>query len=206
MTRRKSTAKSSPPGDASGEAGAAVREIPADPQADRTRVDRQFQELWFRLARTEWRSVVLVPAQRGGSAAVLASFLADAARSVRTVPVTLFIMANPADYEPALNIVVGAGQSQAIQRAHPLDYAGATQIVARATSEARDDPERSDALGKVIVAVQPVITEPLGLAVTQRADAVVLCVEAGRTRLADARRTIELIGRDRIAGCVFVRS
>jgi len=34
---------------------------------------------------------------------------------------------------------------------------------------------------------------------------VVLCIEKGRSRLASVRRTIELIGRDRIRGCIFVR-
>ncbi len=182
-----------------------MREVAPEPAHDRSHVDRQFQELWFRLARNDWRSVVLVPAQRGGSTAVLASFLADAARSVRTVPVTLFIMADPADYEPAVKVVVGAGSSQAIERTARFEYAGATQIVAKAASPDRDDPDRT-ALGKVIVAVQPVITEPLGLAVTQKADAVILCIEAGHTRMADARRTIDLIGRERIAGCLFLRN
>jgi len=33
---------------------------------------------------------------------------------------------------------------------------------------------------------------------------VVLCIERGRTRLADVRRTVELVGRDRIGGCFLV--
>jgi hypothetical protein len=55
-----------------------------------------------------------------------------------------------------------------------------------------------------VIAISSVITEPLGLGATAAADAVIVCIERGRTRLADARRTIELVGRDRIAGCYLV--
>jgi hypothetical protein len=57
---------------------------------------------------------------------------------------------------------------------------------------------------EVIVAIHPVTTEPLGLAVVQSADAVILCLELGRTRIDEANVAIDLIGRDRIAGCVLV--
>ncbi len=125
------------------------------------------------LTRRNWNSVVLVPADEGGSTASLARSLADVGRWLKDGSVTLFIMSDP------------------------LDYASATQIVAPRTGQVRLElpPER------VIVAVQPVVVEPLGLAVSQSADAVILCIEMGRTRLAAARRTIELIGRERIAGC-----
>jgi hypothetical protein len=162
------------------------------------------EELWFRLARKPWQSVVLVPAHRGGSTAVLASLLADVARSVRSVPVTLFIMADPMDYAPAVKIVVSARSEHAIQRTEALDYAGATQIVANVASSAHEYPEGTS-VGKVIVSLQPVVAEPLGLAVTQAADAVILCIEAGRTPIAEALKTIDLIGRDRIIGSLFIR-
>jgi hypothetical protein len=57
----------------------------------------------------------------------------------------------------------------------------------------------------VIFALQPVVGEPLGAAMAAQADTVVLCVELGRTRAAAARRTIELIGRERVAGCIITR-
>lgn len=138
--------------------------------------DREYQELWFALARKNWKSVVLVPADEGLSAAGIATALAEVGRWLRTELVTLFIMSDP------------------------LDYASATQITAPTPASARAElPERT------IVAVQPVVVEPLGLAVTQAADAVVLCIEMGRTRMSSTRRTIDLIGRDRIAGCFLIR-
>jgi hypothetical protein len=113
-------------------------------------------------------------------------------------------MANPVDYWPAVQIVkTAASTEERIGELDtgqaPLDYASAVQVVASAAST-RGAGLRPPA-GKVIVAIQPVVAEPLGLAVTQAADVIVLCIEVGRTRLASARRTIELVGRERIAGC-----
>ncbi|OFX21453.1 MAG: hypothetical protein A2V77_04830 [Anaeromyxobacter sp. RBG_16_69_14] len=126
-------------------------------------------------------------------------------------PVTLFVMANPLDYWPALQIVTTAASTQGggeegsnapITPANSLGYASAVQMVASAASTGRGSTR--PAIGKVIIAIQPVVAEPLGLAVTQAADTSILCVEMGRTHLASARRTIELVGRERIAGCLLV--
>ncbi len=141
---------------------------------------RDYQQLWFTLARQHWRSLVLVPADEGGSAAAIAASLADVGRKLRATPVTFLIMADPLDFESAAKVIGALDLTR--QGGEPLAVATA---------------------GKVIVAIQPVVTEPLGLAVTEAADAVVLCIDVGRTRLAAARRTIELIGRERIAGTVL---
>ncbi len=140
---------------------------------------RDFQELWFRLSRQNWASVVLVPADAGGSAAIIARALADVSKWLRDGPVTLFVMSDP------------------------LDYASVAQITGL---PAPPGSQVDGGLGRVIIAVQPVIVEPLGLAVTQAADAVILCIEMGQTHLAAARRTIELIGRERITGCLLVKA
>jgi len=130
-------------------------------------------------------------------------------KQLHDFPVTLFIMANPADYWPAVQIVKTAASSDPEpgvmqSETSSLDYASAVQVAAEAASMQQGCGGSS--AGKVIVAIQPVVVEPLGLAVTQAADVVVLCVEVGRTRLASARRTIELVGRERIAGCFLVRN
>jgi hypothetical protein len=65
--------------------------------------------------------------------------------------------------------------------------------------------EGGAASSRVIVAIPPVLVEPRGVVLTRRADAVVVCIERGRTRLADVRRTVELIGGKRFLGCVLVR-
>ena len=113
----------------------------------------EFQSLWFTLARMPWRSLVIVPAGEGGSAAAVATALADVGRRLRTIPVTFLVMAGP------------------------LDYASAGKIVASVAKPPGEDPGNTGPYGRVIVAIPAVVTEPLGIAVTDAADAVVLCVE-----------------------------
>ena len=142
---------------------------------------RQFQELWFLLARKPWRSLALVPADEGGSAREIAFSLAQVGRMLHEA-VTVF------------------------QFAGGLDPASATAVADSSTPETRSTALRPlERTGRFIAALQPVISEPLGLATATGADAVVLCIEVGKTRLDAARRTIELIGRDRVSGCLLVR-
>lgn len=142
---------------------------------------REIQELWFSLARIHWSSLVLVPADEGESTAALATSLADVGRRLRNAPITFMILADP------------------------MDYSSAGKIIAAVASAGRGYPAPPTAsAGRVIAAIQPVIIEPLGLAMTEAADAVVVCIQVGRTRVASARRTIELIGRQRIAGALLI--
>jgi len=57
---------------------------------------------------------------------------------------------------------------------------------------------------RLIISIPAVIQEPLGLAATLEADAVVITVRMRRTKLPNARRTIELVGREREAGCYLM--
>jgi len=165
---------------------------------------RDYHELWFALASRGWRSVVFVPADPEGSAAPAAAALASVGRQLHNYPIILYTMAKPADYWPAMEMLnaaaTAAGAPVIPVETEPMNYASAVQVVAEAA--ARPNESRSES-SKVIVAIQPVVSEPLGLAITQAADAVVLCLRAGRTSQASVRRTIELIGRHRIAGCVL---
>jgi hypothetical protein len=56
----------------------------------------------------------------------------------------------------------------------------------------------------IIVAIEAVVDNPLVLPVALSADAVLLCVQLGATEITAARHTIELIGRDRVIGCVLI--
>lgn len=143
--------------------------------------DHEFQELWFVLARKHWKSLVLVPADEGESAAGTAASLAHVGRQLCREPVTFLILAGPIDTGSAARIITAFDS-----------------MVQAGTALA------TPAAGQVIVAVQPVVAEPLGIAVTKAADATVLCIRLGHTRLSAARRTIELVGRERIRGCLIV--
>lgn len=140
--------------------------------------EADFQGLWFTLARMPWSSLVLVPADDGESAAGVAVALADVGRRLRGAPVTFLVMA-------------GA-----------VDYASAARFV---SAVARGEPEVQPAsrAARVVVSVPPVVAHPLALAVTDAADAVALVVRKGVTHRREAARTVDLIGRDRLVGCVL---
>ena len=137
-----------------------------------------YQGLWFTLSRSNWNSLVLVPADEGDSAAGIATALADVGRRLRNTPVTFLVMAGS------------------------IDYASAGRFVSAVAGKAGQAADGEPA-ARVIVAVPPVIVEPLALAVTYAADAVALYIRKGRTHRKAAARTIELVGRERIVGCVL---
>jgi hypothetical protein len=176
--------------------------------------ERRFQELWLSLARFRWSSLVLLPADPVGSAAAIARGLADVGSRLSDVPVSA-VTVDGLEYTSALAIrdlqrrVLGEQQCGAPDR----------RVVVHVTATPVED-EPSDAAGprayggepivpapepgQIVVAIPAVLSVPLGLAVVAEASAVVLCIERGRTQLADVRRTVELVGRDRIGGCFLV--
>lgn len=177
---------------------------------------RDVQQLWLNLATRRWSSLVLVPVDAEFSAASIATSLADVGSRLRDSPVTA-IVADGMDYESARILA----DLQLRARDHldapqpppaedpvevdvnpPPDAQGDGQAgPGGAGRPGRSTPRRS---GQVVVAIQPVVVEPLGVAIAHAADAVVLCVQMGRSRLAAARKTLELIGPGRITGAFLV--
>jgi hypothetical protein len=154
---------------------------PTDPDLlPGTRPARDHQELWVAIVRNRWGSVVLVPADAAAPAAAIATSLAELASRVSPIPVQAIV-------------------------AEPLDYALVAQRVASCGTRQAGPQRAASAAERVIVAVRPVVAEPLGVTVALAADAAVVVAELGRTRLADIRRTVELLGRERLAGCVLLR-
>jgi hypothetical protein len=179
-----------------------------------TGTGRGLVELWFRIARWEWTSVAMVPADRGGSVRALAVSMAEAGKSVDATPVTAIAMATLDAFSAR---TLGELQRVAAREGMRTPARTATlETAARVVGVGEDDepsagsevaPRANLALpsgGRVIVAIPSVLDEPLGLAVTQQASVVLVAIRLGKTPLADARGTIELIGRDRVSGCVLV--
>jgi hypothetical protein len=180
---------------------------------------REYQELWFALAKREWMSVVLVPAHPGGSAAEIGKLLAEIGTRLSEIPVTA-IAVSSMGYDSAFAL---SDLQQHVDRDWRTrsDRTPVINVTGKVVSEDEPaDAERAAATprnggsaealtippaAKLIIAIPAVVSEPLGLAAAHSADAVILTVEMGRTRIADARRTVELIGRERIAGCFIVR-
>jgi hypothetical protein len=189
---------------------------------------REIQELWFNLARLRWASLVVIPAGEGISAEGIARSLADVGSRLRDSPVTA-ILASSMDYEsarfladlelrvrdhrtpvdmpPAVDLdareVVGSA-STGDAPAEPSDRAEPSRAAAASAARMRD-ASMLPPVGQVIVAIQPIFVEPLGVAIAHAADAVLLCVKLGDTRLRSVRKTLEMIGHTRSVSALLVR-
>lgn len=172
--------------------------------------ERECQQLWFALARQAWTSIVIVPADRDGSSAALAIALADVGKRISEEPVSA-INFSALEYDSARALADLQRHIERARRTPPQRNPRVVEVSARLVTEDDEGEEGTPTArrvshavapaGQVIISIPAVVGEPLGLAVTHSADFVVLSVQMGRTRYADARRTIELIGRERIAGC-----
>lgn len=141
---------------------------------------REFQELWFALARKDWQSAVIVPADASVAAGGIACSLADVGRRLGFT---------------AVNALV----------AESLDFASVGPLASRVAAPRLRAQSPEEALtGQLVVALPPVVVQPLGVVVARAADVVVLCIAMGRTRLSDAQKTIDLVGRERLAGTFLV--
>ena len=144
---------------------------------------RDHDMLWFALAKRHLTSVALVPAD--GSVSLsrvgeVATALADVGQRLVDLPVTAIVLDA---MDRALIARVGAVLTTA--REGNSTWSGHSPLA-------------------VIVAVPSVLDEPVGLALAQAADGVVLCASMGETRLDEAQRTRDLIGADRVVGCIVV--
>ena len=137
----------------------------------------ELQELWFATLRSEWASLAVIPAHAGGSAFEIARALAEAGSRHRGTPVRLV-------------------------KADANDLAQTAQFVDSLSRKSGGGSTKRG--GEIIIAVDPVVENPLGIAIAFAADAVLVTIELGVTDLASARKTIEMIGRERLLGCVVI--
>jgi hypothetical protein len=155
---------------------------------------RDLQELWFATRRRDWRTLVVVPAAPGNSSALpIAKALGEVGGFIRMSPV---------------HVINAEGMDLSKIAALVMDMTGNASSSAWTMNSPGSNPssgwETATRAGATIVALDPVVVNPLVLPVALAADAVLLCVEVGKTELAAARHTIELIGRERIIGSVVI--
>jgi len=177
------------------------RPPPAEPAAPAPAMleGREFVELWLKLAQDDWTSMLLVPADPSGSTAALARALAETGQRLSFCQVTAITL-SALEFGSALALADLAQHAERERRrATPADAAvdGAPQATTEAMVVA--PPAR------LIISIPSVIAEPLGLPAAHQADGVVVAVRVDHTLTAHVKRTIELIGRERVRGCVLVR-
>jgi hypothetical protein len=167
------------------------------------------EEVWLALTMRDCRSIVVVPADPDRSAGALATALAEAGTRLSHEQVSALTI--DIDQDPK----VMADVQQMIR--HDRERArGAAQRSVADGADARpggppamrsvgEDPPGLAPRGICVISIPPVTRESLGVSIARASDAVLVVLEMRRTRMADARRTIDLVGRDRIAGTILVR-
>lgn len=152
----------------------------------------QMQELWLVLSKRDWASLVVLPVDGDASTKGVACLLADAGSSLSDVPVSAIT---------ASELVPGSARALVTL---------AQQVGRRQDHEwTKDDvidvsPIGADPLGQLIISVPSLSLEPVALVVAHAADMVVLGIQLGKTKMKELNRTIELIGRERIGGCILL--
>lgn len=161
----------------------------------------QMQELWMVLAKQEWTSLAVLPAHRDGSTDELVRTLAEVGRHLCDQPIST---ATVATFGPGSTRALATLARQMEERQKRL-WSGSDVIDVESDPPMKRDDDESflPASGRLIIGVPSVVAMPVALAVAQAADTVILGVELGKTAMKDLRRSIELIGRERIVGSVL---
>ena len=163
----------------------------------------QAQHLWLSLAKREWASLVVLPAHPGGSTRELASELADAGTNLGDIPVAA-ITASELDASSARALIALARQVSGRQKRLRQGHDVIDVESEPSAGESRDAGYFEAPTGQLIISIPSIDSGPSALAVASASDLVVIGVELNKTSMKELSRSIELIGRERIAGCVLL--
>lgn len=83
-------------------------------------------------------------------------------------------------------------------QAEGMNLGATSRLIVEMTTQVGDG-------GLAVVSIDPVLDNQAGIPVALAADAALLCVRLGETDLSAARRTVEMIGRDRFLGAVTLK-
>ena len=154
---------------------------------------KELQELWFSTRKRSWSTLAVIATNESSWGVRIAEGLRDVAeltgRRART------LRGNDLSLGDIASLVINMQVSPADRQASSV----------WTSSSAR--PSGPGDLGDeiLLVALPSVASNPLVLPAALAAEAVLLVVELGHTELESARHTVELVGRDRLIGCVLVR-
>ena len=130
------------------------------------------QQLWFTLQRHPWTSLAVIPADDETSGPAFARPLHDVGR-----------------------LVLGDRLRLLDVRTLKLEDTAAMILEMTGSQSTAERP-------RFLLQLDSVLSRPSGVPVALAADCAVLCVELGKTRLAGARKTLEILGKSRFLGCI----
>ena len=94
--------------------------------------------------------------------------------------------------------------ARALAKIGEVDFIDGEEVTPSSSTRVTQDMLAQATRGRVVVALDPVVSNPAVLPIVLAADAALICITLGQTEIASARRTVELIGRERFIGCVTV--
>jgi hypothetical protein len=136
------------------------------------------QQLWFAVQRLEWASLVIIPADGNSSAIDFGKPLFEVGHLAMGDRLRL-LDARDVKLDKTAPLI--------------LDMTGASR------PHSAGPQQRGE---RVVVMIESVLAAPSAIPVALAADAAILCVELGKTSLAGARETIEILGAQRFVGCI----
>jgi hypothetical protein len=150
-----------------------VEDAPAEDTAWAGIPSLSLQQLWFSLQRREWSSLIAVPADRGMSLMDFVQPLYDVGR-------------------------LAMGDKLRLVDARDVKLTRTAPLIVEMTE---GGPNRKSG-ERVLVLIESVLSHPSGVALALAADAALLCVEMGRTSIAAARETLQIVGAQKFLGCI----
>jgi len=154
-----------------------AEEVPADSPPGGSGPPVSLQHLWFTLQRQEWSSLVVMPAGPESSALEVAQTLHELGK-------------------------LTMGERLRLLDARGVPLSGTAAFILEMTGSSPVRPAQDARGERVLVVVDWVLAEPSGIPIALAADAVLLCVQLGKTTIASAREVIGLIGAQRFLGCI----
>jgi len=152
-----------------------VEDAPAEDTAWAGIPSLSLQQLWFSIQRREWSSLVAVPADRD-------------------MPVMDFV-------KPLYDVGrLAMGDNLRLVDAREVKLTRTAPLIVEMTGAGRGPGSKGGE--RVLVVIDSVLSHPSGVPVALAADAALLCVEMGKTSLAAARETLQIVGAQRFLGCI----
>ena len=171
---------------------------------------RQIQHVWFELTRARaWRSLALVPVDDSATTFALAHELAqmaslDPRNKVLVINAASLMQEALGGAPPAPAQPLPAGKYSLVDCAKQnLDETQVGMVeVPRYLEEIRAG---RGPFNMLIVATNSVLSSPAAVSSARSVDAVVICPTLTVSTFTDARRTLELVGAEQIAGSIAIR-
>lgn len=148
------------------------------PEVARAIADPEWQKLWLTLSSLDWASLALIPASAGDSATQVAEVLLGLATDSHQIALRVLDL-----------------RKLTIKDIHQVE-----ELFREVNAHRRTNPS-----SRAVVILSSPQENPTTTRIARQLDAAVLCVSLSESRIADADKAIEEIGRERFVGTIVLQ-